>query len=207
MPTYKLHYFDLNARGEPIRALLSHSNADWEDVRLTFEQWPSVKPSMPNQQVPCLELNDGKKMGESTAILRYLGAKLGYYPSDPLKAFQCDECIEAAIEVYNEIYKPQFASDSEKPAVIEKIINVVMPKFLKGTDAYYAKGAFITGDKLCCADFMVGNIYVTYATNPASYAQDKWEKLMNDFPNFKAYGERYRAANVAWLDKRPVRPI
>lgn len=43
--TYKLTYFNLSARAEPIRFLLSYLNIDFEDNRFEFEQWPSIKPS------------------------------------------------------------------------------------------------------------------------------------------------------------------
>ena len=111
MPTYTLHYFDLYARGEAIRSLLAHAGADWKDNRFGFDTWGTIKPTMPGQQVPCLELADGTKMGESTAILRYIGAKHNYYPNDPWLASKCDEFIEAAADVYNEIYKPHFAPE------------------------------------------------------------------------------------------------
>lgn len=43
--TYKLTYFNLTARAEQIRFLLSYLNVDFEDNRFEYEQWPSIKPS------------------------------------------------------------------------------------------------------------------------------------------------------------------
>lgn len=54
MPTYKLTYFDVKGIGEPLRLLLSYGGVSFEDVRITFEQWPSVKPS--NYNFYCLFL-------------------------------------------------------------------------------------------------------------------------------------------------------
>ena len=56
---YTLHYFNLYVRGEPTRMLLSHAGVPFEDKRYEFSEWPAAKPTMPNQQVPCLELPDG----------------------------------------------------------------------------------------------------------------------------------------------------
>ena len=39
----KLHYFDMGGRGEAIRALLFHANFQYEDYRLSFEQFAGVK--------------------------------------------------------------------------------------------------------------------------------------------------------------------
>ena len=41
---------------------------------------------MPNGQMPALEI-DGELVGESNSLLRYLGAKYGYYPDDASQAF------------------------------------------------------------------------------------------------------------------------
>ncbi len=44
MPTYKLSYFDANARAEVARLILAVSHVDYEDHRFKFEDWPSIKP-------------------------------------------------------------------------------------------------------------------------------------------------------------------
>lgn len=44
-PQYKLTYFNFKGYGEPLRFLLSYLNAEFEDNRIEFEQWPSIKPS------------------------------------------------------------------------------------------------------------------------------------------------------------------
>ena len=36
-------YFDLKARGEPSRILLTFAGIKYEDVRYTFENWPQYK--------------------------------------------------------------------------------------------------------------------------------------------------------------------
>lgn len=44
-PTYKLHYFNITALGEPARYLLAYGNANWEDVRYEQAEWQKVKSS------------------------------------------------------------------------------------------------------------------------------------------------------------------
>lgn len=46
MASYKLTYFGLKGIGEALRFLLSYGGVEFEDVRVTFDQWPSLKPSM-----------------------------------------------------------------------------------------------------------------------------------------------------------------
>ena len=46
MPSYKLSYFNGRGRGECSRLLFAAAGQKFEDVRLQFEDWPKVKPSM-----------------------------------------------------------------------------------------------------------------------------------------------------------------
>lgn len=45
MSKYVLYYSGAKALGEPPRLLLSFGGQEFEDVRLTMEQWPEFKPS------------------------------------------------------------------------------------------------------------------------------------------------------------------
>lgn len=45
-PTYKLYYFDIRGLAEPTRILLAYGGIEYEDVRLSKEEWPALKPSM-----------------------------------------------------------------------------------------------------------------------------------------------------------------
>lgn len=95
---YKLVYFDVRGRAEPIRMLLHHEGIPFEDVRFPGDQWPAYKPSKlyaldhkfqsfdrsldstcleaPLGKAPWLEV-DGRKLPETDAICRYLACKFG----------------------------------------------------------------------------------------------------------------------------------
>ena len=122
-------------------------------------------------------------------------------------AAKCDEYLEAAKDIYDEMAKPHFTPEDKRAPLYDKLFGNLLPTFCKALDADFAKGKFLLGDKLTTCDFMIGNMYVSLASNPASYGRDKWDGLLAQHPNFKAYGERYRAANSAWLNKREARPI
>ena len=62
--------------------LLRHADVNFIDKRIPKENWPSVKQTMPNGQMPAWEEN-GMLMGETPALLRYFGKKYGYYPTIP----------------------------------------------------------------------------------------------------------------------------
>ena len=100
---YTLHYFPLLGRGENIRLLLAHANVKYEDHQVSFADWPKVKETMPGGGMPCLETKDGMKMGESLAILRFLGLTYGYYPEDPHDAWACDSIIDGFSDIFGKV--------------------------------------------------------------------------------------------------------
>ena len=46
MVHYKLHYFDVRGLGEMSRMVLHYAGQDFEDHRVSDEDWPDYKPSM-----------------------------------------------------------------------------------------------------------------------------------------------------------------
>lgn len=42
---YKLTYFDLRAIAEPARLTLHYAGVAFDDERISWEQWPALKPS------------------------------------------------------------------------------------------------------------------------------------------------------------------
>ena len=95
-------------------------------------------------------------MGESLHILRYLGAKYGYYPDDPLEAQQADEIIETGYAFFNNYWPIFFGPPENKEAGLKALFETHIPKFLNFIDKRCANGAFLIGDKLTIADFFVG---------------------------------------------------
>ena len=58
----------------------------------------SLKPSLPFQQIPVLEVNGTTVISQSYAILRYCGTLSGLVPSDPLEAAKVDTILYALME-------------------------------------------------------------------------------------------------------------
>ncbi|KAI1709034.1 putative glutathione S-transferase 5 [Ditylenchus destructor] len=81
MVKYELHYFDTRRLGEAIRLLFAYTNTPFEDVRITWEQWPDRKPTYKFGKVPVLKV-DGQELAQSAAILRYLAEKFGLAGKD-----------------------------------------------------------------------------------------------------------------------------
>lgn len=77
MSNYKLYTFVQKDAGEVIRRTLVHSGQKFEDIRVKRgEQWDQLKPQTPYGCLPVFE-EDGKKLGGTLAIAKYLGEKFG----------------------------------------------------------------------------------------------------------------------------------
>jgi len=71
MPTYKLTYFDAKGRAELIRFLFAQAGVEYEDIRLTQEQFAEMKPKILTGTLPLLEV-DGTTLNGSSAIAMYV---------------------------------------------------------------------------------------------------------------------------------------
>ena len=70
-----------------------------------------------------------------------------------------------------------------------------IPEFLRQTEKFYGKEeGWCIGDGsiFYICDFFVGSIYTDFFKNPHSWAkQDKKDTILNKYPKFKDYGERF----------------
>jgi glutathione S-transferase len=83
---YKLTYFDAPvSRGEECRLALHVAGVPWQDDRIAREAWAALKPQTPFGGLPTLTV-DGVVLGQSNAILAYVGRKHGLHPKDDLTA-------------------------------------------------------------------------------------------------------------------------
>ena len=89
-----LIYFEAHGHAEQIRLLLEKSNKKYHNRRITDEEWVELQEKVPEKHLPIWE-ERGLMMNESTAILRYLGKKFGYYPTSNLSmAAKVDATID-----------------------------------------------------------------------------------------------------------------
>ena len=108
----KLYYFDAGGRAEAIRAMLFHANFQFEDVRLSQEEYGAKKAAgfFPLGGLPDWE-EDGTVMPQSNAILRMLAIRLGYYSEDPMTCWQIDSMMDFCEDLFGKFatfYAPMF---------------------------------------------------------------------------------------------------
>ncbi|VDP01396.1 unnamed protein product, partial [Schistosoma mattheei] len=72
-------YFNGRGRAESIRMTLVAAGVNYEDERISFQDWPKIKPTIPGGRLPAVKITDNhghvKWMVESLAIARYMAKK------------------------------------------------------------------------------------------------------------------------------------
>ena len=99
---YKLIYFDIKGKAEPIRWMFAYANVPFEDQRIKElpyyvsadpkPEWEALKARTPFGTVPVLEVN-GKLLGETQTIARYLAKPLGLSGKDDWEFAQADSIV------------------------------------------------------------------------------------------------------------------
>ena len=110
--TKSLIYFNVYGRAEPMRMLLAHANVEFNEERLVADDWPAIKASgrFVSGTLPAWQ-QDGQMYFESKAILRFIGAQHGYYPSDPVQAWKADSIVDFLHAFFPDLNNKLFASD------------------------------------------------------------------------------------------------
>lgn len=157
MPSFKLTYFDFDGgRGEPIRIVLHAAGIDFEDHRITFDEFRQTRSNMRFRCTPTLEI-DGKEVTQSNAILRYVGKTAGLYPEDALQALYCDETMEAAEDVLHQIVKTFGLEGDELKKAREELTEGWITTFVKGVAELLERGGgkYFADGRLTVADLKV----------------------------------------------------
>eukprot|EP00040_Diaphanoeca_grandis_P024511 m.134781 g.134781 ORF g.134781 m.134781 type:complete len:273 (+) comp29757_c0_seq5:259-1077(+) len=104
--TLRLTYLDMKGVAEPIRLALSIGGVAFEDRRVSYETVAAMRESgeLPYGQVPLLEI-DGKRFGQTNAILRWVGRHTGLYP--PHHQLSIDGVEEALADI-KKAFVPQW---------------------------------------------------------------------------------------------------
>lgn len=157
MPHYKLTYFDFDGgRGEPIRIALHAAGIEFEDDRITFDQFGQMRNDLRFRSVPVLEI-DGSVVTQSNALSRYVGKMAGLYPEDDLQALYCDEAMGAVEDLTHYIVQSFGLPDEELRIARERLVDGWMTVYLKGLGRLLERsgGQYFADDRLTVADLKV----------------------------------------------------
>nr|KAG5698212.1 hypothetical protein BaRGS_030575 [Batillaria attramentaria] len=129
MASIKLVYFDIRGRAEFIRLVLEAAGQTYEDERVQFADWETVKPTTPHGSLPYLVYN-GKVYGQSGAIAAFLAREFGLYGKTNLDGLRIDEVHGLWEDQMPNIFKYRWIKDETKKAeCLKKALEEDLPKY------------------------------------------------------------------------------
>ena len=155
MSTYRITYFDIDGgRAEPVRIALHAAGVDFEDRRISFQEFGQIRNELRFTCVPVLEV-DGAQITQSNAMLRYAGRLANLYPSDDvMQSFYCDEILGAAEDVTNAIVRTFGKEGDALREAREKLVSGRLTVMLDGLEALLLRGGgtWFADDRFTVAD-------------------------------------------------------
>lgn len=209
-----LTYFDMYGRAEPTRMLLSHLKIEWTETHVDFPPTAEQKETSEFKSFPFLKI-DGKKIGQSRGILRYLAAKHGLYPKEPYDLWRMESLLDHYADLEAGLYKVVFTQGEEaKAAEGKKFYEGILSTSLNILETRLKENSsqeFLVGDALTPADVVYNNFVWTMALNPM-HAEEHKEKheqfrgLLKNYPTAEAYFNK-RKGDFPRLETRDPRPL
>ena len=93
----------MRALAEAPQLLLEYSGLEYEYL-MSWDHfddvWSKVKPMIPFQQLPMMEVGDGTQICQSIAILQYIENRSGLSISDPIKAAEAMAILQSSQELF-----------------------------------------------------------------------------------------------------------
>lgn len=156
MADYKLTYFDFSGgRGEPIRIALHAAGIDFEDHRISFDEFLKTREQMRFNCAPVLDI-DGVEVTQSNAMLRYVGKMAGLYPEDATQALYCDEAMDAVEDLLHQIVSTFGLEGDALKAARQKLVDGWLTIFVTGLGEILERGGdYIADNRLTVADLKV----------------------------------------------------
>ncbi|VEN61543.1 unnamed protein product [Callosobruchus maculatus] len=198
-PAYKLTYFNVTALGEPTRFLFSYGGIDFEDVRITTEQWPQIKPNMPFGQVPLLE-HGGKAAHQSMAIARYAAKQVKLVGKDDWEDLEIDAAVDTVNDLRQKLAVYHYENDEKiKQEKGEVVFKEQLPYYLERLNAQAEKN----GGHLACNRLTWADMYLAAILPYLNFMAKK--DILADAPALKKVCDQvYQLPNIKkWLEKRP----
>ncbi|PVD25264.1 hypothetical protein C0Q70_15762 [Pomacea canaliculata] len=161
MADLKFVYFNLQARGEPVRLILAAAGQKYKDVRLSFLDWPKEMSKAPYGQLPYAVYN-GKPYGQTVALANFFARKFGLYGKTDVQNLRVDEAVALSGDFINIIYNAKSAKDDlKKEELNTKLFEVDAPKFLGYFQTMLKENGdtgYLVGDSLTQADLFLYNV-------------------------------------------------
>lgn len=149
-------------RGEMVRLAMILGKQEFEDDRISFKQWPALKPKTPLGSVPVADI-DGQKVVQTMALLRYFGKQSGLYPADAWKSLMVDQVIETVVDLQESIFASMGQDEDGRRVARQKMLKEDVPRFWGGAEKMLesiSDGPFVLGGNVSIADICITALYL-----------------------------------------------
>ncbi|WKX97382.1 hypothetical protein Q1695_013214 [Nippostrongylus brasiliensis] len=202
MVQYKFYYFPGRGLGEITRQLFALAGVEYEDIRITSEQWPEYKSKMPFGQMPVLEV-DGQQIPQSLAIARYVARKYGYAGKTPYEEAIVDALADQYKDFYVQIkdyYYPALGlREGDVEAAKKNILIPARDTYLGYMTDFLKKSSsgFLAGNDVTYADLILAEHVFTMLSVFPEY--------IKDFPEIEEHYKKVTAIEELknWMLLRP----
>lgn len=159
----KLHYFLGRGRAETTRWMLAVNQIDFENVPVkTPEALSALRATgkLPFDQMPLLEI-DGLNLSQSTAMVRYLARRGGYYGDTETDALWCDMIAGVVADFAESAMQAAFQPTAE---IAVALLQGRFEKFGPKLEARLADNGtgFCVGTSLTFADVVLAEALSSY---------------------------------------------
>ena len=154
----KLTYFNARGRAEVSRLMLAHKGVEYEDCRITRDQWPELKPKTPFGGIPLLQYN-GLELAQSMTIARFLARELNLSGKTRCEEAQVDMVVDCMVDLVGARYKAVFEKDETKKAeLMDKMLKETVTPAMANLEAILAKngGKYMVGNDVSLPSLFVG---------------------------------------------------
>ena len=183
-----------------MRYLFAQAAVEYEDVRIEEEKWKEMKPSMPFEALPVLEV-DGKQIGSSMIIGRYLGEKFGLAGENDLENAEIASIVDIVHDMNIEIFKYWFGPQAKSEELLQKLKKETVPAKLKLFEKRAAsnESGWQFGGKLTWADF---GVYISMELVCMIFGDD----YLQDYPGLTKLRSSVEALPriAEWIKNRPI---
>merc|ERR1712021_40491 len=180
----KLTYFNLKGRAEPARLILAYAGVDFDDCRVTSEEWQKLKPKTPCGQLPVLCYNEFGLSGKNN-----------------LEKARADMIVDCVSDIFAGMVAIFKAPEDKKAEMKKKYETEAIPAGLELLEKLLKQNGskFFVGNCVTWADILVANFCEGLMGKSGDAVFGKCVflkshvKLILDLPNIKK-----------WIETRPV---
>ena len=154
MTTFKLTYFDFDGgRAEPVRIAFHAAGIEFEDERLSFQEFGEMRHRTRFNGVPVLQI-DGVAVTQTNAMCRYVGRMAGLYPEEDRQALHCDEVMSVVEDNSHQVLATFGLEGDELKVARENLVDGWLKIYLRGLDELLTRGGgqYFAANRLTMAD-------------------------------------------------------